>query len=121
MGISNVDQSRDAVGAPDRFPAIIRALRRNQFGKQLALALAVGCTEAAVSYWENGKRVPRPGQFPSIADAFCRAGASLAALERLRLEWERARLGSAQCRTAARHPQSRAPGLSQKGGRMSVG
>lgn len=73
------------------FAAVLRTLRRWHFGKQLALAAAVGCTEAAISYWENGKRAPDARKFPTIAGALSQAGASPAALDRLRTEWERAR------------------------------
>jgi len=73
------------------FADVLRALRRWHFGKQLALAAAVGCTEAAISYWENGKRAPDPRKFPTITVALSQAGASPAALDRLRAEWVRAR------------------------------
>ena len=48
------------------FADVLRALRRWHFGKQLALAAAVGCTEAAISYWENDKRAPDSRKFRNI-------------------------------------------------------
>lgn len=90
---------RDRVDRLDAgsFAGILRSLRRCHFVKQVALASAVGCTEAAVSYWENGKRAPDRHKFPTIANALSVAGASPTELDRLRVEWERARMTRTGC------------------------
>lgn len=36
----------------------LREIRRRWIGKQLVLALSVGCTEAAVCFWEQNRRLP---------------------------------------------------------------
>ena len=40
------------------FPKALRALRRQYFYKQLALANACDCSSAHISWLENGKRCP---------------------------------------------------------------
>ena len=40
------------------FAQCLRALRARLVGKQVALSMAVRCTEAAISFWEAGRRLP---------------------------------------------------------------
>ncbi len=58
------------------FSRQLRTLREQFGGKQLWLAHAVGCTEAAVSFWETGKRIPYRCTLSRIVDALMEAGAS---------------------------------------------
>ena len=50
---------------------------RQRFGfKQLWLANAVGCTDAAVSFWETGKRLPQAHIIVIMVDVLRKLGAS---------------------------------------------
>jgi transcriptional regulator with XRE-family HTH domain len=73
------------------FAGRIKELRVRFGGKQAWLAHAIGCTDAAVSFWESGKRVPDPVTLYRIVDALNAAGASSSELLVLREHWHRAR------------------------------
>jgi hypothetical protein len=75
------------------FPDLLRGLRCGYFEKQLVLARAVGCTEAAVSLWENGKRLPTRLTIMRVLRAFGGSGASSAELHRLHVCWREAMTG----------------------------
>jgi hypothetical protein len=68
----------------------LKELRR-LVGKQLCLSCAVGCTDAAVSFWESGKRLPQQDTMSRILDALAQGGASDSELSTLRHSWKRAR------------------------------
>ena len=76
------------------FDSLLRSMRRRLLGKQIALAFAAGCTDAAVSQWENGKRAPDGEKLNLISAALENAGASTDDLRHLRRAWERAKLRS---------------------------
>jgi transcriptional regulator with XRE-family HTH domain len=65
----------------------MKALRRRLGSKQLWLAHVVGCSSAAVSFWESGKRVPDEGTLIRILEALNLAGASDRDLAWLRESW----------------------------------
>jgi DNA-binding XRE family transcriptional regulator len=46
-------------GSPATFATQLKGLRARLGYKQIWLASAVGCTDAAVSFWESGKRLPQ--------------------------------------------------------------
>ncbi len=69
----------------------LRELRRRLVGKQLCLSWAVGCTDAAVSFWESGKRLPQQGTLSRILAALAREGASDSDLSTLKQTWQQAR------------------------------
>ena len=73
------------------FARQLRDLRRRLIGKQLCLSYAVGCTDAAVSFWESGKRLPMQSTLSRILQAFAREGASDRDLSKLRQTWVHAR------------------------------
>ena len=54
----------------------VRDLRQRFVGKQLCLSHAVGCTVAAVSFWESGKRLPQRSTLSRILHALAHEGAS---------------------------------------------
>jgi hypothetical protein len=65
---------------------------RSQFaGKQLCFAVALGYTDAAVSMWESGKRLPSRGTMRSILEELARAGAPADHLAALTELWKDAR------------------------------
>ena len=43
----------------DTFAACLRQVRNRLEAKQIWLAREVGCTEAAISHWEKGSRLPK--------------------------------------------------------------
>jgi DNA-binding transcriptional regulator YiaG len=65
----------------------LRYLRLRFVGKQLCLSHAVGCSDAAVSFWESGKRLPQRRTFFRILNALAHEGASRAELSHLRASW----------------------------------
>src|SRR5262249_47564331 len=56
-------------------------------GKQWWLAHVAGCSDAAVSYWESGKRLPASNRLSRIVDALTQAGASPSELATLERSW----------------------------------
>jgi transcriptional regulator with XRE-family HTH domain len=76
-------------GASD-FPTALRSLRRRFVRKQLALSVAVGCSDAAVSFWECGKRLPDASRLERMLEIFAREGATIGDLDELHRLWERA-------------------------------
>jgi DNA-binding XRE family transcriptional regulator len=73
---------------------------RQRFGfKQLWLANVVGCTDAAVSFWETGKRLPQAHIIVIMVDVLRKMGATPKELMALygtwRVEKRRAALASA--------------------------
>jgi transcriptional regulator with XRE-family HTH domain len=71
---------------------LLRELRLAHFGKQLVFASAMGVTEAAVSYWESGQRVPGKALFREAVQALLRRGASDTDVEALEQHWREALL-----------------------------
>jgi DNA-binding transcriptional regulator YiaG len=69
------------------FSRYIKALRQRFGGKQWWLAYVSGCSDAAVSYWESGKRIPGPETLAKILDALLHEGASAGELATLRRCW----------------------------------
>jgi DNA-binding transcriptional regulator YiaG len=69
------------------FSRRIKALRQRFGGKQWWLAYVAGCSDAAVSFWESGKRIPSAAKFTRILDALAQAGATPGELSKLRRSW----------------------------------
>jgi len=89
--------SKQLVTKP-RFGARFRILRQELAGKQSVLTAAgLSCTDAAISLWENGRRLPSTRMLRRTIGVFARLGATSEDIEELRSAWiaERAvRLGS---------------------------
>jgi len=81
------EQSRHA----STFGDCLRAIRQRVVGKQAWLAHVAGCSDAAVSFWETGKRLPARSTLSRIENALTEAGASPGDLAGLRLSWFQAR------------------------------
>jgi len=58
------------------FPEILRSMRLRLFGKQLGVATRLGCTDAAISYWESGSRLPSPKLIGRLVECLEQAGAA---------------------------------------------
>lgn len=97
-------------GHPDEsFARLIKGLRQRFGGKQLWLASVAGCTDAAVSLWESGKRAPQAPAFGRIVDALAQVGAPPSELVILCQSWAEARLARPpgyRCSTAATSQQA---------------
>ena len=85
----------DAIDAPPSsapyFADRLKELRQRLVGKQLCMSFAVGCTDAAVSFWETGKRLPARGSLFRILDVLAQGGASPNELASLLRSWTRAK------------------------------
>lgn len=66
------------------FHLVLHRLRKRYIGKQLTLAMSLGCTEAAISFWEHGRRLPLETLLPRIVECFRGNGALATELEELR-------------------------------------
>jgi DNA-binding transcriptional regulator YiaG len=73
----------------ETFAQTLRIFRKRLFGKQSALSADLNCTQAAVSQWEMGRRVPDSVTFNKILDAVGKAGADALELSVLRTAWWR--------------------------------
>lgn len=62
------------------FGAFLQKSREKRKKTQAEVATDIGCTQAAVAYWEADKAIPEATKWPAIASAY---GVSLAALVKL--------------------------------------
>jgi hypothetical protein len=81
------------------FRDILFRLRKTYVGKQYALAASLGCTEAAVSFWEHGRRLPNRMLLPRIVVCLRENGAEADEIAELELAYE----GHRQRRGGAYH------------------
>src|SRR5713226_3892622 len=74
-----------------KFKDVLHRLRKQYMGKQFTLAASLGCTEAAISFWENGRRMPHRTLLPHIAECFRASGAPVNEITELQqaYEWRR--------------------------------
>ena len=74
------------------FGETFRRLRKRHAGKQITLvAEGLPCTDAAISLWESGVRLPSPKRLVNIIEILVRLGATAEDGEQLRAAWEGAR------------------------------
>lgn len=66
------------------FHTVLYRLRKRYIGKQLALATSLGCTEAAVSFWEHGRRLPQKHLLQHIVECLLTSGAESHEVDELR-------------------------------------
>jgi hypothetical protein len=78
----------------------LREIRRRWVGKQLVLALSVGCTEAAVCFWEQNRRLPMSETLQRLEQFLTKTGVPVGELSTLKAAYRAAML------------QRRAPGSS---------
>jgi predicted transcriptional regulator len=95
-------------GGGARFSSQIKDLRQRFGVKQWWLAYVTGCSDAAVSFWESGKRIPAESTLMRIVKALTEAGATHGELAMLRISWSEARVSRRDAR-AARPYQPRRP------------
>ena len=71
-----------------RFSNRLKSLRCRLLGKQAALAIGVGCTEAAVSYWEAGRRLPSRPMLVRILETLKDHACEASELDELAGQWQ---------------------------------
>jgi transcriptional regulator with XRE-family HTH domain len=71
----------------ETFAACLKEIRSRVFGKQFSLANEIGCTDAALSHWENGSRLPRKESMRRVFQALERGGALPNELVSLLVAW----------------------------------
>jgi hypothetical protein len=72
------------------FASQLKEIRRRLSAKQAWLSSAIGCTEAAVSLWESGARLPTPRSFSRILSALAESSVSPSELLALGHAWRSA-------------------------------
>jgi DNA-binding transcriptional regulator YiaG len=87
MDLSRLEPVQVAAAAPYPFSNRLKSLRQRLFGKQAGLAVGVGCTEAAVSYWETGRRLPTRPMLGRIIETLKDNGGDDAELDELLGQW----------------------------------
>ena len=94
MTATGSSHTRLVILFPVAFAHRLKGYRTTLFTKQSSLAQAIGCSEAAVSYWEAGRRLPQPRTLSRILAVLAHAGVSRAELVDLQRIWEGARWAS---------------------------
>ena len=85
-----VSTSRNTTSFAEQF----KNLRKQLVGKQACLSGAgLRCTDAAISHWERGLRLPRPKTFRNAVDVLAALGAAPSDIERLISAWKTESLG----------------------------
>jgi DNA-binding transcriptional regulator YiaG len=74
-------------GLRPSFGARLRSIRQRAACKQAVISRAIGCTDAALSLWETGARLPTRRSMSRILVAFATYGASTEDLLALRGLW----------------------------------
>ena len=91
------------------FKDVLHRLRKQYLGKQFTLAATLGCTEAAVSYWEHGRRRPHRKLMPSLLACFRASGAQEPEIMELHDSYD------GDCKYALRHHANQ-PARAHRGG-----
>ena len=69
------------------FAVCLKRIRLSLAGKQIWLSDAMGCSDAAVSLWESGSRLPSARTIGRLLTVLADAGAPTPALLELRRVW----------------------------------
>jgi len=69
------------------FASCLKQVRQRLAGKQAWLSQEVGCSDAAISFWESGGRLPNQQNLCRILAAVARGGATTPELLSLRSAW----------------------------------
>jgi DNA-binding transcriptional regulator YiaG len=77
------------VDGGQRFAVCLKRIRLELKNKQVWLSEAIGCSDAAVSLWESGARIPTAGSMSRILAVLAREGATTSELLELRRFWVR--------------------------------
>jgi DNA-binding transcriptional regulator YiaG len=96
--LSEILEGAPGAGASS-FADALRGIRRQVDCKQAALAFEIGCTDAALSHWESGARLPTPRSLSRIISALVQSGVSTGDLLELRGAWRLEQLRRWKSRT----------------------
>ena len=89
------------------FAELFKNLRKQLVGKQSCLSRAgLRCTDAAISHWERGLRLPRPKTLRNAVDVLTELGATPAEIDQLMSAWTTEYLGK---KSLARNRTSEQP------------
>ncbi|HMI88870.1 MAG TPA: helix-turn-helix transcriptional regulator [Polyangiaceae bacterium] len=89
------------------FAELFKNLRKQLVGKQACLSRAgLRCTDAAISHWERGLRLPRPKTLRNAVEVLTQLGATPTDIEQLITAWTTEYL---EKKGLGRHPPSRNP------------
>jgi DNA-binding XRE family transcriptional regulator len=69
------------------FASNLKQVRQRLGGKQAWLSQEVGCSDAAISFWESGGRLPNQLNLCRILAGIARGGATTSELVALRSAW----------------------------------
>jgi transcriptional regulator with XRE-family HTH domain len=69
------------------FAGCLKRIRLAHHSKQVWLSCAVGCSDAAVSFWESGARVPSAKSMRRLLTALAEEGSPTSDLVELRRVW----------------------------------
>jgi len=75
----------------ESFAAVLKQIRARIRAKQCWLAREIGCTDAAISHWENGSRLPQETTMRRIFQALERGGGLPNELLTLLVAWRNGR------------------------------
>jgi len=93
MYTSRIKPSADAGPVPSShqatsFAELFKNLRKQLVGKQSCLSRAgLRCTDAAISHWERGHRLPRPRMMRNAVDVLVGLGATPGEIAQLLSAW----------------------------------
>jgi hypothetical protein len=89
------------------FAELFKNLRKQLVGKQACLSRAgLRCTDAAISHWERGLRLPRPKTLRNAVEVLTQLGATPTDIEQLIAAWTTEQL---EKRGPGRHAPLRDP------------
>jgi len=75
------------VDGGQRFAVSLKRIRLELKNKQVWLSQAIGCSDAAVSFWESGARIPTAESMSRLLAVLAREGATTSELLELRRFW----------------------------------
>jgi DNA-binding transcriptional regulator YiaG len=91
------------------FAQCLRRVRRRLAGKQAWLSSELGCTDAAISLWESGDRLPNIRNLQRLLTTVARSGATTAELLGLRAAWHRGKVAPEYRAAAAAAKRPKGP------------
>jgi transcriptional regulator with XRE-family HTH domain len=80
-------EPEESVDGARRFSVRLRRIRLGLRTKQVGLSGAIGCSDAAVSLWESGARIPTPHSMRRLLAALAEEGTPTSELLELRGVW----------------------------------
>jgi hypothetical protein len=78
----------DSLSPHTTFAELFKNLRKQLVGKQSCLSRAgLRCTDACISHWERGLRLPRPRTMRNAVDVLLGLGATRSEIDQLMSAW----------------------------------